>query len=107
MTTKKKKTQTSRIPDEVNPDRSITRQRRWQKRKTLEGKCQTCGEPSQGRLCVKHTLEKRRVQRKRQGYMGPINAPKWAFYKGKEIKNPGASKLRIEKALLKTSGHSL
>mgnify|MGYP001561845644 CR=1 FL=1 len=50
-------------------DKSISRQRRWQIKKALQGKCIICGKPKDPRIkefrCTEHVLKGRKNYRKR------------------------------------------
>jgi len=48
---------TSRLKiDDEFTDRPVSRRRRWQLRRALEGRCMLCGATAEGKLCDAHAM---------------------------------------------------
>lgn len=58
---------------------NVSRQRKWQLRKTAEDKCEICAVPAVGggRYCLKHALNMTRMAHIRMGYKRYLNNTKY------------------------------
>jgi len=60
----------------------ISRQRKWQKRKSAEGRCGVCGVTAEGKLCDTHAVKMALRQLKQRGAPMKTRRGKWLVMAG-------------------------
>jgi 5-deoxy-D-glucuronate isomerase len=60
----------------------VSRQRKWQLRKRVEGRCAVCGVPAEGKLCDMHAIKRSLLQLKQRGPTTTQKRGKWLVMAG-------------------------
>ena len=60
----------------------VSRQRKWQLRKRVEGRCGVCAAPAEGKLCDMHAVKEAMRQLARRGSTATRRRGKWLVMAG-------------------------